>query len=153
MNASANLFDVSVWIALAFSSHPHHRIAKIEFDNKDSHLPAAFCRATQQAFVRILSTPVVQKLYGSPIITNEMAWQKYEMMQALPQVVWLDEPQGLEAVWRKFACRASASPKIWMDAYLAAFDLNHRIPIVTLDEDFLKFPGVSVKFLLAAGKF
>jgi uncharacterized protein len=149
LSASACLFDANVWLALAFGSHPHHEQARREFEATDSLKPAAFCRATQHAFLRLVSTPSIQKNYGSATITNDEAWEKWELLIALPQVVWLEEPKGLEAFWQKDARRPSASPKVWMDAYLAAFARGHAIPLVTLDRDFRNFPGLSLKYLLA----
>ncbi len=149
MSASACLFDASVWVALAFGSHPHHGQARREFEAADSARPAAFCRATQHAFLRIVSTPSVQQHYGSATITNDVAWEQWELLIALPQVVWLEEPPGLDEFWEKHARRPSASPKVWMDAYLAAFARGHGIALATLDRDFLNFPDLSVKYLLA----
>ncbi len=152
MSASASLYDVSVWVALAFATHPHHARAKLEFANADSLNPAAFCRPTQQSFLRIVTTPAVQRIYASGVISNHDAWEKWQMLMALPQVVWLDEPQAIEKIWRKHALLRSASPKVWMDAYLAAFAIGHRISIATLDADFMQFKGLSVNFLLADAK-
>jgi len=149
LNASARLFDSSVWVALAFSSHPHHAEARQEFGTADSAHPAAFCRATQQAFLRIITTPAVQKIYGSGVIANDEAWKKWELLMALPQVVWLNEPAGVETLWREHVRLSSASPKVWMDAYLAAFACGHRIPLATLDKDFARFTGLAVRYLLA----
>lgn len=84
MNASACLYDAGVWVALAFASHLHHTVARAAFDKADSTHPAAFCRATQQSFMRVITTPIVQKVYGGRQITNEEAW------------------------------RSSASPKLWI---------------------------------------
>ena len=149
MSASACLFDSSVWVALAFSSHPHHAESRRAFAAADSANPAAFCRATQQSFLRIVTTPAIQKAYGSSPITNEAAWQKWELLMALPQVVWLNEPRGMETLWRKYAARSTASPKVWMDAYLAAFARGHGISLATLDGDFTNFTNLSVQYMLA----
>ena len=67
----------------------------------------------------------------------------------LPQVVWLDEPKGLETFWQKNARLSSASPKVWMDAYLAGFARGHGISLATLDKDLTNFSGVAVTYLLA----
>lgn len=111
--------------------------------------PAAFCRATQQSFLRLVTTPALQQVYGSGIITNDEAWEKWQMLMALPQVTWLDEPHGMELTWQRLARLKSASPKRWMDAYLAALAHGHGLTLVTLDKDFTSFRGVSVNYLLA----
>jgi toxin-antitoxin system PIN domain toxin len=149
LSASVSLFDASVWVALAFASHPHPPEAEEEFDAADSLHPAAFCRATQQAFLRLVTTPAVQKVYGSGTITNDEAWAKWEELSALPQIVWLAEPAGLEAHWQSYARWPYASPKLWMDAYLAAFARCLGMQLVTLDQDFKKFPDLRLRLLLA----
>lgn len=149
MPTLACLFDTNVWMALAFGPHPHHALARRAFSAADSAHPVAFCRATQQTFLRLITTPAVQKLFASPVITNDEAWKKWEQLMKLPQVVWLDEPKGLENFWQKNARLPSASPKRWMDAYLAGFAQGHGISLVTLDKDLTNFSGLAVKYLLA----
>ncbi len=146
---SACLFDSSIWVALAFGTHPHHSEARRAFEAADSASPVAFCRATQQTFLRLVTTTTVQKIFGSPVITNDEAWNKWEQIVKLPQVVWLDEPKGMAAFWQKYARLHSASPKLWMDAYLAGFARGYDIPLATLDKDFRNFNGLNVKYLLS----
>lgn len=141
------LFDTSVWIALAFDSHPYHSIAKTEFMATNAQHPIAFCRATQQSFIRLITTPTIQKFYGSQFISNDNAWQQWELVMSMPQVIWLNEPPNLELLWQKYARLPSASPKLWMDSYLAAFAKGHGITIVTLDKDFKQFTDLSMKYL------
>lgn len=62
-----------------------------------------------------------------------------DALQALPQVAWLDEPPGVFAQWRTLAALDSAPPKVWMDAYLAAFAIAGALRMVTLDRDFKNF--------------
>lgn len=150
MNGSACLFDASVWMALAFGSHPHHAQASQAFAAADAMHPVAFCRATQLAFLRLVTTPAMHRIYGSGSITNDQAWKKWSLLIALPQVVWLEEPRGLDTFWQAHARLRSASPKVWMDAYLAAFARGHHIPLATLDRDFTNFAGLSVRVLLAS---
>ena len=69
MSVSTRLFDSGVWLALAFGSHPHHTAAAA-----DSTQPVAFCRATQTSFLRLLTTPTIQALFGGPTVSNQEAW-------------------------------------------------------------------------------
>ena len=136
-------------MALAFAAHPHHTIASRHFKARDSVQPAAFCRVTQQAFLRLVSTPLIQRTYASQPITNATAWSKCQDLLALPQILWLDEPEGFANLWRSLACLPTASPKVWMDAYLAAFAIHHEVEFVTLDRDFKNFvkDGLNLKLL------
>jgi len=143
------LYDANLWVALAFAAHPHHAIASRHLKARDSSQPAAFCRVTQQAFLRLVSTPLIQRTYASRTITNATAWSKCQDLLALPQILWLDEPVGFEALWQRLAAIPSASPKVWMDAYLAAFAIRHDVEFVTLDRDFKKFEkdGLNLRLL------
>lgn len=149
MNASARLYDTNVWLALSFASHPCHAAAAAVFFVADSSHPAAFCRATQQSYLRLLTTPAIHTTYGSALITNEAAWVKSQELLALPQVIWLGEPAGLEAAWKRAASLPSASPKVWMDGYLAAFAITSGMEFVTADRDFRRFEkdGLKLTFL------
>ena len=46
------------------------------------------------------------------------------------------EPPGTRELWLELAGRETASPKVWMDAYLAAFAICCDLTLVTLDRDF-----------------
>lgn len=144
------LYDANVWVALAFEAHPHYELASQHFELRDSLQPAAFCRVTQQAFLRLVTSPVLQRTYGSPPITNADAWSKYQDLLALPQVLWLDERDGFVDLWQRLACLASPSPKVWTDAYLAAFAIFHGAALVTLDRDFKNFEKDGLKLNLLA---
>ena len=54
-------------------------------------------------------------------------------------MAWRDEPPGVFAQWRSLAGLNTASPKVWMDAYLAAFAMSAGLLLVTLDRDFNNF--------------
>lgn len=144
-----SLFDTSIWIALAFGNHPHHRQAKAAFEVADNLTPAVFCRATQQSFLRQLSSPTLQAAYRSKPISNAATWAKWEELIDLPQVIFATEPDGLPDLWRQFAARDTASPKVWMDAYLAAFAITGRLEFVTLDRDFQAYEphGLNLRLL------
>lgn len=147
-----SLFDTSVWVALAFGNHPHHQPAKTAFELADKLAPAVFCRATQQSFLRQLSSPTLQSAYRSKPVSNTAGWEKWEELMALPQVVFAAEPGDLTNLWRQFAARDTASPKVWMDAYLAAFAISARIEFVTLDRDFKPYEahGLQLRLLGAS---
>lgn len=147
MSTSPSLFDSSVWLALAFDKHPHHGEANRAFAAASSIHPIAFCRSTQQSYLRLVTTPAIQTRYRIHPIRNTDAWAKFEQMLALPQIIWLDEPIGLNAHWQKYSSLATPSPKVWMDSYLAAFARTRDIPLITLDKDFKQFPGLRLRFL------
>lgn len=143
----AALFDVNVWVALAFTTHPQHGNAKRAFESADRQNPAVTCRSVQQSFLRLTTTPAIQACYGSERISNAMAWDRWQLLLDFPQTLYLKEPPDLEAQWQAYAQLDLPAPKRWMDAYLAAFARNYRIHIFTLDTDFLQFDGLQIRLL------
>ena len=85
--------------------------------------------------------------YRIPPLTNKAAWALYENLRADERVASAEEPQGLEAVWKKLASVGTVSPKLWMDAYLAAFAIAGGHELVTTDNDFKQFKGLEVLVL------
>ena len=134
-----SLFDTNIWIAAIFTAHPFHQKARQALGEASPACPAVFCRATQQSFLRLSSTPAVVKTYGAERMTNRDAVVALMAFLALPQVCEREEPPGVVALWHRLAARDTASPKVWMDAYLAAFAIRAGLRMVTLDQDFKCF--------------
>ena len=63
--------------------------------------------------------------------------------------VEIKEPEGTRELWLRLADAESASPKVWMDAYLAAVSIKGGLDFITLDSDFqgFKSDGLSVTFV------
>lgn len=77
--------------------------------------------------------------YGAQGLTNRDALLALGALEASPQVCEREEPPGLLALWHLLASCDTASPKVWMDAYLGAFAIAARLRMVTLDQDFKNF--------------
>jgi uncharacterized protein len=144
----ASLFDTNVWLAAIFEQHQFHSIARQALQQATAAQSAVFCRATEQSVLRLISTAGIAKSYGEPPLTNRGALQTLDALQALPQVSWQAEPQGIFEKWRALAAIDSASPKVWMDAYLAAFAIQSGLRIVTLDKDFKNFEPQGLELTL-----
>ena len=147
----AALFDTNVWLAAIFTTHPFHAQAQQALQNASASAPAVWCRATEQSFLRLATTPALLAAYGAQGMNNRDALHALDALQALPQVSILDEAPGTLAQWRQLATRDTASPKVWMDAYLAAFAMAGGLRMVTLDRDFQQFApqGLNLLFLEA----
>lgn len=130
------LVDSSVWLAAVFPPHPLHAQAQQSLANATARAPAVFCRATQQSFLRLITTPQILRAYAAETMTNLSAWKTFELFLSKPSITLQDEPVGTVALWRRMAARDTASPKVSMDAYLAAFAISGSMPLVTLDHDF-----------------
>jgi uncharacterized protein len=135
--------DTNVWLALALSGHHHHATTRDWLATLDKPASVFFCRASQQSFLRLLTNAVVLGAYGNAPLTNRQAWAVYSALLEDDRIrFWSEEPAGLESRWRELAGRDSASPKLWMDAYLAAFARAGRCRLVTTDAGFRQFPDL-----------
>lgn len=142
------LCDSNVWLALALSKHAHHDAVAGWFAGIDAPASLCFCRATQQTFLRLLTNDAVLRPYGNVALTNAAAREAYEALLADDRVLLrVGEPGGLEAHWRRFAVRPAASPKLWMDAYLAAFALSAGYRLATTDGAFAQFEGLDFELI------
>ena len=146
------LCDTSVWLALSVEHHVHQRVAGEWFETIAEADSVHFCRSTQQSLLRLLTTRSVLAPYGASPLSGEQAWDTFERLTADSRLgVHLHESPGVEALWRKFTSRAFASPKLWMDAYLAAFAVAGGLTFVTTDVGFRQFAGLDVLVLSSAG--
>ncbi len=98
----------------------------------------------------MLTNASVLGAYGNPPLTNRQAWKAYEALLTDDRIAeQAQEPAGLDVHWKRLAVRDTASPKLWMDAYLAAFALAGGYGLVTTDTAFRQFRGL--RLLLLAG--
>jgi toxin-antitoxin system PIN domain toxin len=133
---------------LVFPTHPGHPPARQILREATAAIPAVFCRSTQQSFLRLVSTPTLAKVFGAEGLTNKDALVALEAFLILPQVCEREEPPGAPALWRRLASRDSSSPKVWMDAYLAAFAITGGLRMVSLDRDFRTFEAHGLDLIL-----
>ena len=110
--------------------------------------PAVFCRSTQQSFLRLASNPALLKTYGADGLTNRDALVALDALLALAQVCEREEPPGTVALWHRLASQDTPSPKVWMDAYLAAFAIAGGLRVVTLDHDFTSYEAQGLDLVL-----
>jgi uncharacterized protein len=143
-----SLFDSNAWIAVLMPAHPQHSVALQTLRAATPQEPAVFCRSTQQSLLRLLTTTYVLKAYNASAFTNRDALVAVDSLVALPYVVELDEPKGTATRWKRLATCDTASPNVWMDAYLAAFAITHRLRLVSVDRDFLKYVREGLDFQL-----
>lgn len=134
-----SLFDSNVWLAIAHELHGFHEAALQAIAAATVEHPACFCRSTEQSILRLLSTTVIQTTYQSQPITNEGAIRLLNEWHAEPNVAFVDEPSGTRDLWLGLANRNTASPKLWMGAYLAAFAISGNLRFVTTDKAFRQF--------------
>ena len=138
------LFDSNLWIAIAFDGHGSHALAMEVLSEASHEHPVYFCRSIEQSVLRLLSTASLAQLYGSSIINNHEAIRLLEIWKLEPHIAFLDEPSETRSLWLQLSDRNTASPKLWMDAYLAAFAISGNLRFVTNDKAFRQFEAAGL---------
>lgn len=141
------LVDTNVWLALVLSKHDFYPAAQAWLAGETAPKSVGFCRATQQSFLRLLTTPALMNRYGNPPLSNAQAWDLYERLLADARITRVDEPAGLDPYWKALGSLETSSPKVWMDAYLAAFSIAGGHQLITTDNDFKQFANLNCLFL------
>ncbi len=142
--------DVNIWLALMVGNHDHHEAALSWINQQDSGTRIVFCRPTLQGFLRLATTATVMKGYGYPPFSNNQAWDRYEEFLTDHRISFAPEPPGLNETWKFLALRKTASPKLWMDAYLAAFAIRSGFQLVSADKAFSQFKGLDFHLIADA---
>ena len=132
--------DVNVWLALVFPAHVHHRAARSWFDSESGI--SYFCRFTQIAFLRLANNP---SAFPDAALAQDQAL--YDEIASHPRASFIAEPPELESHWRQYTQLPRHAPKIWNDAYLAAFARAASLRLVTFDRGFSAYPDVDCDVL------
>ncbi len=99
---------------------------------------------TQQGFLRLATDPrVVQE----EAVSLCEAWAMYDALMGDHRVRFSEEPAGLEPMWRSYTQHRTKSPKVWNDAFLAAFARAAALTLVTFDQGFAQYPDVNCTLL------
>ena len=139
------LCDSNVFLALSLEQHVHHPLAASWFGALTAADTALFCRATRISFLRLLTQRIAVDFVP---LTNREAWGALDRLMADDATGFEAEPDGLDLIWRQLADGDASSPKLWMDAYLAAFAITGGLRMVTLDKDFRNFEPHGLDLLL-----
>jgi hypothetical protein len=139
------LVDVGVWLAAVWGRHVHYPVASDWFNGQAEDL--VFCRVTQMGLLRLLSNPAIM---GDDSVDRSQAWRIFDQLWSDERVLWADEPDELDAVWRAISARDDKSHKLWTYDYLAAFAQAGDLTLATLDRKLpSRYPSVRVKSLLS----
>jgi uncharacterized protein len=123
--------DINVWVALHHQKHLHHRSALEWFNGLEQTTTLIFCRQSQLGLFRLLSTTAVM---GDEVSTQQQCWAIYEQWIRGGRAVMQLEPPDIDAAFRARSRAAQSAPKIWTDAYLAAFAESAGLTLVTFDK-------------------
>ena len=127
---SLNFLDTNVWLALVWGRHAQSDLARGWFEGCEDE-QFLFCRFTQLALLRLLTTRAVM---GKDVKSMTAAWDLYDRCCADERIAFLPEPAGLEPRLRGLAKGHQPSPKVWADAYLAAFAASAGLKLITFDK-------------------
>lgn len=119
-----------MWLALTYEQHVHNPIAMEWYESLNSSVTLVFCRHTQLGLFRLLSTEIVMK---QDVLKQAQCWQVYDPWVESGLAFVAQDPPGLEAEMRGRSTEGLVSPKIWADAYLAAFAVAGNLTLVTMD--------------------
>ena len=137
-----NFPDVNVWMAIIWGQHIHAERAKEWFQSASTE-QFFFCRFTQLGALRLLTT---QSIMGKDTKSMAEAWALLDRFWTDQRISLLSEPEGIDPEFRSRSRLATASPKVWADAYLLAFASVAGLKLVTFDRA-LKAKGVEVVVL------
>jgi uncharacterized protein len=133
------LSDVNLVLALVAERHATHSTARAWWDQLPATETIHICRPVQTGLLRLLSNEAVM---GTDALSLAAAWSVYATLIGSGRFAFTLEPPGLDAEWERLCRPFGRSPKVVMDAYLAAFALAGSYRLVTLDRAFGQFAGL-----------
>lgn len=129
--------DANIWVAATFPGHSHHGPAMDFLYERSYHDPAWLSSKTSIAWMRLVSTNAISSYYNSPEFSNKAALEILNGWLKQPEIQYMDkEPDGTFEKWKQLSSSPLPSPKIWMDAYIAAIAIEANLPLVTFDKGF-----------------
>jgi uncharacterized protein len=78
---------------------------------------------------------------GKDVLSSRAGWRAHRTILADERISFAPEPFTLEPEWRKLTAQDRSTPKVWTDAYLAAFAHAGGMRLVTLDRAVLSMAG------------
>lgn len=142
VSAVNDLLDINVWLALVDEGHVHHRAAA-RYWEASANRSLCFCRVTMLGFLRLSTQAHVLSAQLSPAT----AWTTYQQFLIIPNIRFLPEPAELDATFSTLKDEPHFSPRLWTDAYLAAFAITSGCRLVSFDADFSRFPQLNLLLL------
>lgn len=122
--------DINVWLAVSYHGHSHHETALSWFGSLEEDAVLVFCRHTQLGWFRLLTTEAV---LGRDVRSQLECWALFDDWIEGGKAILSDDPARLNDSFRNRASTGSPSPKVWADAYLAAFAETGKLTLVTFD--------------------
>ena len=138
------LCDVNVLLALVTDRHAHHAEAVNWLEGVAAD-EAVICRVAQTGLMRLLNNPAVMREEALNTAACWALWRRLledERFRFSPI-----EPPGLDAAFERLTSGRKYTPRLWTDAYLAAYAVTAGMTLVTFDKGFGSFPGLGCQLL------
>jgi len=127
----AALCDVNCLLAFCYDRHEHHPAVVV-------------CRNSQLGLLRLLANPTVM---SRDVCSLKKSWAIHDALMGDERFDFYAEPMDLEHHLRRYTASGRVSPKLWQDAYLAAFARATKLHLVTFDRGFQHFEGLRLTLL------
>lgn len=84
-------------------------------------------------------------------MNQRKAWQAYRHWFDDDRIEFHREPEtsDFDRLFEELSSKGGPAPKLWADAYLAAFVKSAGLTLVTFDRAFVAMPSINVKLLSA----
>jgi hypothetical protein len=95
--------------------------------------------------LRLLNNPAVMQ---EEVLDTARCWAVWQRLleDERFRFTWA-EPSGLDAVFERFTTGRAFSPRLWTDAYLAAYAQAAGFTLATFDKSFRSFSGLTCDVL------
>ena len=138
------LCDVNVLLALVTDRHALHGLS-VRWSESIPAAGAVVCRVAQMGLLRLLNNPAVMQ---EDVLDTASCWALWRRLLEDERFRFApDEPPDLDAAFERFTIGRAFSPRLWTDAYLAAYAHAAQLTLVTLDHGFRSFPGLACDIL------
>lgn len=136
-----NLVDANVLLYAVNSDADHHSASRSWLDQAlNGHEDVGFAWVALLAFLR-LSTR--EDLFPRPLSRAEAFTRLREWLAQAPTVILHPTPRHAEVLEGLLAAVGGRGGNLVNDAHLAALSIEHQATIVSFDNDFDRFPGVT----------
>ena len=140
----ACLIDVNVIIPIIIQQHTKSESAVDWWDPLPTR-HVVLSLPVRMATLRLLTNP---KIMGEDVLPPEDAWRIWSRFSKDERTREdYGSPEGLDTYWLSNVLGRVPTPKLWTDAWLAAFAETSGLEMVTFDQDFRSFHLSRLKLL------
>jgi uncharacterized protein len=137
------LADVNFLLPLLVRTHTHHAPALAWWRNQPANR-LGLCRIVQLGVMRLLANP---RIMHDHALTTRAAWDLLTDLLADERIDFWHEPPNLDAALPRLLRYSEPTYALVTDSYLAAFALSRQAGLVTFDQGFGQFEGLTLELL------